>query len=222
MKTAVFDLDGTLADTAGDLIGALNAVARAEGWPGLDPVTDRAVAGQGGRALLRRAMAAAGAPEDPARVERLLPAFLAAYEARIAAETRLFPGTEAALGALAAAGWRLAICSNKPEALALGLLDALGVRRRFAAILGADTLPVRKPDPRAFHETVARAGGAPGRAVMIGDTATDRETARRAGAPCILVGFGYAAEPLSMLAPEAAAARMADIPALAESLLAGA
>jgi phosphoglycolate phosphatase len=203
MKTAVFDLDGTLADTAPDLIGALNEIAALEGWPALDPVRDRITAGQGGRALLRLGMARAGLPDDPARIEALVAPFMEAYAARVARETRFFPGTEAALTAMAAEGWRLAICTNKPEGLALALLDALGATAYFAAILGADTLPVRKPDPRHFHESVRRAGGIRGQAVMIGDTITDRETARRAEAPCILVRFGYADRSLADLAPDA-------------------
>ncbi len=222
MDTAVFDLDGTLADTAPDLVGALNEVGAAEGWPALDPFADRVTAGQGGRALLRLGMARAGLAEDAARVEALVPAFLEAYGARLSRESRFFPGAEAALDALAAAGWRLAVCTNKPESLALALLEALGARGRFAAVLGADTLPVRKPDPIHFHETVRRAGGAPGRAVMIGDTVTDRETARRAGAPCILVRFGYADRPIEALAPEAAADDFCAVVAAARALLSAA
>jgi phosphoglycolate phosphatase len=222
MDTAVFDLDGTLADTAPDLIGALNTVGASEGWPLLDPYGDRVTAGQGGRALLRLGMARAGLPEDPARVEALVPAFLEAYAARLSQETRFFPGAEAALDAMAAAGWRLAICTNKPAALATALLDALGATRRFAAVLGADTLPVRKPDPEHFHETVRRAGGARGRALMIGDTITDRETARRAGAPCVLVGFGYADRPVAAMDPEAAIDDFGALAATARRLLAAA
>jgi phosphoglycolate phosphatase len=219
MFTAVFDLDGTLADTAADLIGAVNAVADAEGWPRLDPVAERTVAGQGGRALIRRAMAGAGLTPDEARVERLLPGFLAAYEARIAEETRLFPGALDCLDAFDALGWRVGLCTNKPEGLARTLVAALGVADRFGALLGADTLPVRKPDPLHFTETARRAGGDPARAVLIGDTVTDRETARRAGAPCILMRFGYATEPLETLAPEAIAGRLSETPGLARALL---
>lgn len=219
MRVAVFDLDGTLADTAGDLIGAINTVAAEEGLARLDPAAERAVAGQGGRALLRRALALSGREPDEALVERLLPGFLETYAGRIARETRLFPGAEAALDRLAAEGWTLAVCTNKPEALALSLLSALGARDRFAAVTGADTLPVRKPDPRHFAETVRRAGGASGRAVLIGDTVTDRETARRAGAPCVLVSFGYADRPLAELAPEAVLDDYAALPALLSALI---
>ncbi|TVQ57846.1 MAG: HAD family hydrolase [Rhodobacteraceae bacterium] len=219
MATVIFDLDGTLADTAADLVGAANALADAAGWPRLDPVAERTVAGQGGRALIRRTMAGAGLAADEAAVDRLFPAFLAAYEARIAEETQLFPGALDCLDAFAAMGWRIGLCTNKPEGLARTLVSALGVADRFAALLGADTLPVRKPDPRHFTETVRRAGGEPGRALLIGDTVTDRDTARNAGAPCILVTFGYATEPLETLAPDAIAARLTETPGLAAALL---
>jgi phosphoglycolate phosphatase len=222
MDTAVFDLDGTLADTAPDLIGALNEVGAAEGWPALDPLGDRITAGQGARALLRLGMARAGLPDDAARVEMLVPDFLDAYAARLARESRFFPGAENALDAMEAAGWRLAVCTNKPIALATALLAALGASRRFAAVLGADTLPVRKPDPEHFHETVRRAGGARGRALMIGDTITDRETARRADAPCILVGFGYADRPLDAMTPDAVIDNFAALAATARRLISNA
>jgi phosphoglycolate phosphatase len=218
MRAAVFDLDGTLADTAPDLIGAANAIARAQGWPPLDPDADRVAAGHGGRALIRRAMAGAGL-DDTARAEALYPAFLDVYRARIADETRLFPGAIDCLDALAAEGWRLGVCTNKPEALARLLLERLGVADRFGALVGADTLPVRKPDPATLAETVARLGARRDRAVLVGDTATDRETARRAGAPCILVRFGYAAEPPEALAPEAVADALSEVAALAAALV---
>jgi phosphoglycolate phosphatase len=214
----VFDLDGTLADTAPDLIAAINEVGGPAGLPPLDPVADRIVAGQGGRAMLALALARAGRGADATLAERLLPAFIDAYAARIAQETRLFPGVEPALDTLAAEGWRLAVCTNKPEALALRLLDALGARARFAAVVGAGALAPRKPDPTPFHESVRRAGGAPGRAVMVGDTATDRETARRAGAPCVLVAFGYGDGPPEALCAEAVAADFSAIPPLLRRL----
>lgn len=220
MRAAIFDLDGTLADTAADLVAAANAVAAAQGWPALDPQAERAVAGRGSRALLRRAMARAGMAEDLALVEALVPAFLDDYAGRIADRSRLYPGAVACLDSLAADGWRLGVCTNKPVGLARTLLTALGVADRFAAVLGADSLPVRKPDPRHLFETLARVGGRPERAVLIGDTATDRETARRAGVPCILMRHGYAEGPLAALAADAEADGLAEVPMLAGSLLA--
>jgi len=220
MKAVIFDLDGTLADTAPDLIGALNAIAAREGWPALDPVADRITAGAGGRALLRRGMAGAGLAADETRVDALFEPFLDAYAARIADESRLFPGALACLDALVAGGWRLGVCTNKPEGLARTLLDALGVAGRFGAVLGADTLPVRKPDPRPLLETIARLGAAPARAVLVGDTVTDVETARRAALPCILCRFGYAAQPHHELAAAALIDALNEVPACATRLVA--
>ncbi len=203
MRGLIFDLDGTLADTAADLLGAANIVLERAGLPQLDRVTDRSVAGRGGKAMIRTSLARAGrGPEDP-MVESLYPPLLEAYEARLAEETRLFDGVERALDRSAGEGWRLGVCTNKPERLAHLLLDRLGVHGRFGAILGADTLPVRKPDPEHMAETARRIGADPARTIMIGDTRTDLDTARALGVPCILTSFGFAAEPLADLAPDA-------------------
>ncbi len=149
MRGAIFDLDGTLADTAGDLLAAANEAMAPHGLPMLDPVADRAYAGRGGRPMIRRALELAGRPEDGPEERRLIeaiyPALLDAYEARIARETTLFEGVETCLAALDATGWRIGICTNKPERLALLLLKALGVRERFAAVLGADTRAQTRP-----------------------------------------------------------------------------
>jgi phosphoglycolate phosphatase len=219
MRVAAFDLDGALADTAADLIGALNDLAALERGLAPIPLDERPTAGKGGRALIRRGMEAAGAAADEARVDALFPLYLDLYEARITRETRLYPDAEACLDALAAEGWRLAICTNKPERLARRLLEALGVAGRFHAILGADTLPVRKPDPLHLIETIARAGGARERAFLLGDTRTDRECARRAGVPCALVSHGYADVPLEALAPEAVIGGLSELPGLAPRLI---
>lgn len=203
MRALIFDLDGTLADTAADLLAAANVALAGAGLPLLDLATDRQAAGRGGKSMIRASLARAGLPPDDARADTLYAPLLAAYEARIAEETRLFDGVERALDALAAEGWRLGVCTNKPERLALILLERLGVLGRFGAVLGADTLPVRKPDPAHLVETARRIGADPARAVMIGDTLTDLLTARAAGVPCILTSFGFAAEPLADLAPDA-------------------
>ncbi len=222
MRGAIFDLDGTLADTAGDLLAAANEAMAPHGLPMLDPVADRGYAGRGGRPMIRRALEIAGRPGDGADelalTEAIYPALLEAYEARIARETTLFEGVEACLAALEAKAWRVGICTNKPERLAILLLKALGVRHRFAAVLGADTLHVRKPDPLHFTETARRIGADPERSVMIGDTLTDLTTARRAGVPCVLTGFGFAAEPMAELAPDAVVAHFDEIPAVLERL----
>ncbi len=222
MRGAIFDLDGTLADTAGDLLAAANEALLPRGLPLLDPAADRSHAGRGAKSMIRRSLALAGRPDDTpgavALIDAIYPDLLHAYEARIANETRLFDGAEAAIEALVTGGWRIGICTNKPERLALLLLDALGVRHRFAAILGADTLHVRKPDPEHFRETARRVGADPARSVMIGDTLTDLTTARRAGVPCVLTGFGFAAESLDELSPDAVVAHFDELPAVLERL----
>jgi phosphoglycolate phosphatase len=215
----VFDLDGTLVETAPDLIGAVNAVAAREGWPALDPVAERAVAGQGGRALLRRAMALASRPPDEDRVTALLPHFLEAYEASIADLSHLYEGAEACLDALEAAGRAVAICTNKPEALARLLLDKLGVLHRFPVMLGADTLPVRKPDPRHLTETLARLGVAPARSIMVGDTTTDQSTATAATVPFVFAAYGYADGDEAALRSGHAIDGLRDLPELVRRLL---
>lgn len=207
MRGAIFDLDGTLADTAEDLLNAANAVLEPEGLPLLQLSRDKAFAGRGGRSMIRRSLALAGrtedGPEELALADRLYPGLLEAYRGALALHTQLFDGVGACLDTLEAQGWRLGVCTNKPEGLAVPLLEKLGAAHRFGAILGADTLPVRKPDPEHFRETARRIGADPTRSVMIGDTLTDRATARAAGVPCVIVSFGFAAEPLDQLAPEA-------------------
>ncbi len=220
MRTAVFDLDGTLADTAADLVAAANAALGEAGLGRpLDPDRDAAVAFAGARAMLRRGLAETEGTIAVAAVERLYPRLLAFYSENIAVETRLYDGAEAALARLDADGWGLAVCTNKPEALALRLLDALGLGGRFRAVLGADSLAFRKPDPRHLVETILRAGGVRERAVLVGDTVNDREAARAARVPCVLVGFGPEGTGAAALEPEALLAHFDDLPGLLERLV---
>lgn len=222
MRGAIFDLDGTLADTSADLLAAANVVLAPRGLPLLDPVRDRPVAGRGGRSMIRRSLSIAGRPEDaPAEValaDAIYPELLEAYGAALAVHTRLFDGVTACLEDLRHRGWRLGVCTNKPEHLAVPLLDILGIAKQFDAILGADTLPIRKPDPGHFTETAARIGADPLRSVMIGDTVTDLDTARAAKAPCVLTRFGFAAEPLETLSPDAIIDHFDEIVPLLEQL----
>ncbi len=219
MRVAIFDLDGTLADTSADLIASANGTLAELGHPGLlDPLADRAIAFAGGRAMLREGLARARIAE-PGLVDRLYPRLLDLYEAAVAVHTRPYEGAEEALEQLAADGWKLGICTNKPERLALILIEELGLTRHFAALLGADTLPVKKPDPRHLLETIARVGGTPERSVLVGDTVTDRDTARAAGVPCVLVGFGPDGGAVSALQPEAIVAHYDALPALLDRLV---
>ena len=205
--TVVFDLDGTLADTSADLIAAANACFVRRGLAvRLDPVADAAIAFQGGRAMLRAGFARAfperSAEETAPLVEEDFPFLLAHYGANLDRHTRLYPGVDAALARLAEAGHALAVCTNKPEGLARALLARLGILDRFAHLAGADTYPWRKPDPRPLIRTIEAAGGVKERAVLVGDTATDRETAAAAGVPCLLVTFGPLGRAVATLEPE--------------------
>jgi phosphoglycolate phosphatase len=202
MPLLVFDLDGTLADTAGDLVNALNVVLAAENLPTVDLATGRPFVGGGAKALIRRGLAAAGVTESEARLDAMVDLFLAHYEAHIADETFLFDGLVAALDQFESAGFAFAVCTNKVEHPAVLLLNELGVADRFKAICGKDTFPVSKPDGRALIETIARAGGDPRRAVMIGDSKTDIDTARNAAVPVVGVTFGYTDQPIETYAPD--------------------
>ncbi len=219
MRTVVFDLDGTLADTSRDLIAAANACFAGLGLGApLDPLADAVTAFQGGRAMLRLGFARAGTG-DAAAVEAQYPLLLGHYADHIDTHTRLYPGAAEAVAALRAAGFATAICTNKPELLAEALLARLGVRDLFGSLVGADTLPVRKPDPAPFRLSVERAGGNPGRALLLGDTETDRDTALAAGVPCALVTFGPEGRGVARLSPQALLDSYADLPGLAERLL---
>ena len=189
--TIVFDLDGTLIDTAPDLIATLNVLLGEEGVAALPLASARTMIGRGARALIARGFEAAGAPADAATLDRLFERFIAHYRDNIAVRSRPFPGMIATLDALDAAGARLAVCTNKRTDLSVALLDALDLSRRFAAIVGADAAPAAKPDPRHLTLTIERAGGRVDRAVMVGDSASDLGAARAAGVPVVLVSFGY-------------------------------
>ena len=210
-----FDLDGTLADTAPDLAAAMNhALARL----GRAPVAAEAVRhmiGHGGRAMLRQGLAATGdASED--LVDQSFPPFLEYYSANLCIGTRPYPELEGALDALAAHGVRLAVCTKKSEELSRRLIEALGWADRFASIVGHDTLGVRKPDPLPLHEAIARAGA--GRAVLVGDSITDADTARAAQTPFVAVSFGFSDRPVDQLGADAVIHRYGDLVRILESL----
>jgi len=192
----VFDLDGTLADTAPDLTAALDHALAAMGRPPIPADEVRHMVGHGARELLRKGLAATGVVSEDL-IERAFPIFLNYYQAHIADHTRLFEGVEAALASLDAQGVRLAICTNKLEVLTHDLIAALGWTGRFDAIVGGDTLPQRKPDPAPVHEAIKRAGG--GRAAFVGDSISDTDAARAAGIPCVALTFGFSDRPANEL-----------------------
>ena len=187
-RSVIFDLDGTLADTSGDLIAAANqCFAAMKLSVRLDPAKDQSIALRGGRRMLTAGLMRAHQAVDDDLITRWYPELLAFYEANIDVHTVMYEGAIDAVARVTAQGDRVAICTNKPEALAETLLNRLGVRDAFGALVGADTLPVRKPDPAPFYEAVDRIGGDRTRSVLVGDSDTDRNTARNAGVPSILV-----------------------------------
>jgi phosphoglycolate phosphatase len=219
--TVIFDLDGTLVDTAPDLVATLNVVLGRAGLRPLPFATARNMVGGGARALIERGVAAEGRLLDAGELDRLYRDFIAHYTAHIADRSRPFPGVEAALTELERGGCRLAVCTNKLEALSIKLLDAFGLSGRFAAICGADTFAVAKPDPMIVHGTVARAGGRLEHAVMVGDSATDIAVARAAGLPVIAVDFGYSETPVAELGPDRVVTSFAALSEAVFALLAG-
>lgn len=219
MRTVVFDLDGTLVDTAADMIAAVNAVFRGLGQGDrLDPVADAATAFHGGRAMLRLGFSRIGEGGE-AEVDAAYHAFLANYAENLCVESRFYSGALAAVDRLKTAGDRVAVCTNKPEGLALGLLDALDAGGLFDVVIGADTLPTRKPDPAPYRAAVERAGGAVDRSMMLGDTGTDLATARAVGVPCALVTFGPGAGAVAALGPDATLGHFEGLDALVDTLL---
>lgn len=217
----IFDLDGTMIETGPDLVDSLNhAIARI----GLAPFGDYDLAhlvGQGTRVMIDRALELRGAPAGEAEIDELLAAFLAFYKANIPGRSTPYPGFIEALDRLENAGMQLAVCTNKQETLARQLLDALGLSRRFTAVTGGDTFPMRKPDARHILGTIERAGGKAASSVMIGDSINDIAAARNAGIPSLAVSFGYSDVPAAKLG----AARVIDhydalTPSLVDELLA--
>jgi phosphoglycolate phosphatase len=198
----VFDLDGTLIDTAPDLIQTLNAILATEDIPAIPFDTARPMIGAGVRPLLEQALAERGRFPGEAAMDALFARYLRHYQAHIADRSTPYPGLEAALDRLDAHGFGLAVCTNKYEALSVRLLDALGLTSRFVAVCGQDTFPMKKPDPEVLRLTIARAGGDPARAVMVGDSETDVNVARAAGIPVIGVDFGYTRTPMAELSPD--------------------
>jgi phosphoglycolate phosphatase len=212
MLTIVFDLDGTLIDTAPDLIATLNLILANEGMTAVPYDTARKMIGGGARGMIARALEADGRAESKAELDRMFGAFVAHYAAHIADRSRPFPGLEATLDRLAAEGRRLAVCTNKLEWLSVKLLDTLQLTRHFTTICGQDTFGIQKPDPEVLRRTILRAGGSLDRAIMIGDSGTDVRTARAATVPVIAVDFGYSEVPIASLEPDRIISSFVDLP----------
>jgi phosphoglycolate phosphatase len=219
MLTVVFDLDGTLIDTAPDLIDTLNVTLKREG---LQPVAydkARPMIGGGARRMIERALAAEIGSAANADVDRMFKDFIEYYAAHIADRSRPYPELEETLDHLAASGHRLAVCTNKIEWLAVRLLNTLDLARYFACICGQDTFKVMKPDPEILLGTIRRAGGDPKYTVMVGDSGTDISTARNANVPVVAVDFGYTEVPIESLYPDRIISSYVDLPAAIEAVV---
>jgi phosphoglycolate phosphatase len=218
-RIVVFDLDGTLVDTAPDLICALNYVLDREGLPPVPLKSARNMIGAGARKLIERGLEIEGRTVTQDGLARMTADFIDYYAAHIADASRPFDGLVDALDQLEKSGFRFAVCTNKLEWLSKLLLDRLGLGERFAAICGADTFGVSKPDPAILRETVARAGGVLSDAIMVGDAGPDIGVARRAGVPVIGVEFGYTDVPIVELKPDRLIGHMRELPAAVQSLV---
>jgi phosphoglycolate phosphatase len=217
--TLVFDLDGTLVDTAPDLIDTLNVIFAREGLPPVDYAEARNLIGGGVKPLITRGLKTEGAVVAPAKLEQMFKDFIAHYSDHIADRSRPFPGLLEALDVLTGAGWQFAVCTNKLERLSVLLLNKLGLADRFKFVCGQDTFGTQKPDPDVLRRTLAAAGGDLNRAVMVGDSPTDIRTARAAGIPVIAVDFGYSERPVAEFGPDRLISNFAQLPAAAAALI---
>lgn len=221
--TVVFDLDGTLVDTAPDLLDSLNFTLSAGGVPSTDVAGFRQFVGHGARVMIERAYQAQRRALPVDEHDRLFALFLEHYGSNIPGQSKPYPGVVEALDRFRAAGYLLAVCTNKTESFSKRLLVELGMAGYFAAICGQDTFAVRKPDPLHLTETVRLAGGLASRAVMVGDSRTDIDTAKAAGIPVVAVDFGYTDRHVREFEPSQVISHFDDLTvALAERLIAAA
>jgi phosphoglycolate phosphatase len=218
-RTVVFDLDGTLIDTAPDLISAVNHVLTTEGLEPVDVDRLRPVISLGGRVMIETGLTLRGAAYSALQVDALFRRFIAYYSQNMSTHSQPFTGLEAELDRIAAAGGTLAVCTNKQENMARQLLDELGLSSRFAALTGRDTFPVCKPHPKHLTGTIEKAGGDPAKAIMIGDSETDVKTAKGAGIPVVGVTFGYTDIPITALDCDAVISAYAELPTALASVL---
>ncbi len=202
LKGLIFDLDGTLVDTAPDLAAATNHVLASEGRRAVTMDEIRTMVGRGARRMIERGFAATGEPLAPERMEPLFERFLAHYSAHIADESRLFPGVADLIARCRAAEIAMAVCTNKPEALSARVIEAVGLSADLPVIVGPDTIGIAKPDPAPYLEACWRLGLEAGETLMIGDSETDVATARAAEVPIIAVSFGYTDRPVASFSPD--------------------
>jgi phosphoglycolate phosphatase len=201
-RAVIFDLDGTLVDTAPDLMRATNHVLELSGRRPISMDEVRVFVGHGARALLTRGFAATGGLPEGYDVEPDYKRFVDFYSENIAGGSEVFPGLLKLLDRLKAEGFALGVCTNKLEGLSVQLLAALNMTHYFGSVVGPDTIGIAKPDPRPFHEAVRRLGLTSPRAIMVGDSETDILTARNAGVPVIGVPFGYTPRPVQEFGPD--------------------
>ena len=215
----VFDLDGTLIDTAPDILGALNFVLVREGRRAVTRADLRHLVGHGARTMFVEALTITGGPLPEERMAALIDDYIAHYRAHIADESRPFRGVAETLAHFVQTGARLGVLTNKPQELAVPLLEALGLAKYFIAIHGAGRFSYSKPDARVFHHVVEAMGGEGAGALMIGDSTTDAKTARAAGVPLILLPYGYTPDPVETLGADAIAQTFGALPALVAKIL---
>ena len=217
-RIVTFDLDGTLADTVGEMARAADAALADLGLPPLGTAATRAAVGGGGRLLMRRLLARHGEP-DGARAEQAFLAFQRRYEETVGTDCAAYPGAHEAVERLARAGVAMGCVTNKDEAFARRVLDCTGLAAAMAIVVGGDTLAVRKPDGRVLRHAVAALGGDVGDALHVGDSRTDLEAARNAGVACWLVTFGYdGGEPVAQLGADRLIESFDELAATFESL----
>ena len=217
--TAVFDLDGTLVDTAGDLARATNHALASQGLPAVPSEVLRPTVSYGARAMIEQGVRLAGTTLPAAEIDRMLEILLAHYGENIAVESRPFPAVVEVITRLRAQNARVAVCTNKREGLSRRLLRSLGIDELFHAVVGGDTLPVRKPDAGHLIGTVILADGDLGRTVMVGDSEVDVLAARAASIPVVGVSFGYTAKPIASFQPDAVIDHYDELEALLPKLL---
>jgi len=212
---AIFDLDGTLIDSAPDIHAAGNAVLAAEGLGPVSAEQSRSFIGNGARVYVERLQMAAAGAIEPERTARMHRGFIAHYEAEHSL-TRIYPGVEAALEALRGQGWRLGVCTNKPHAPALTVLAHFGWSDLFDVVIGGDSLPVNKPDPAPLRAAIAGVGG--GSVIYVGDSEVDAATARAAAVPFALFTGGYRRGPVDTIPHDASFDTWQALPGLAAAL----